>query len=130
MIREQFLAVLRNHRRVAIAGGPRMGKTTLSRLVRDRPVIGTDEYKKLPWEEVPLQMIADVKDLPAFVIEGVQVPRALRKGLEVDAVVYMTRPKVASRKPGQISMAKGVWTVFREWRAANPHIPVFVESPR
>jgi hypothetical protein len=107
-----------------------MGKSTLSQLVSDRPVIGTDDYKKLPWEEVPLRMIADVQGMSAFVIEGVQVARALRKGLEVDAVVYLTVPKVKERKPGQVAMARGVRTVFDQWHTQNPQVPVFIEGAR
>lgn len=107
-----------------------MGKSTLAQLATDRPVIGTDDYRSLPWEEVPHAMIRDVSGLQSFVIEGVQVPRALRKGLEVDAVIYMTRPKVKHRKPGQVAMAKGVRTVFDEWHTTNQHVPVFIEGAR
>ncbi len=107
-----------------------MGKSTLASLVSDRPVIGTDAYQDMPWSEIPLRMIADVGNQPAFVIEGVMVARALRKGLEVDAVVYLTRPKVKERLKGQVAMAKGVRTVFDEWHAANRHVPVFFEGAK
>lgn len=107
-----------------------MGKTTLAGIVTDRLVVGTDTYKQLDWAVIPERMIAEVGDAPRFLIEGVQVARALRKGLEVDAVIFLTRPKVNHRKPGQIAMAKGVWTVFQEWREANPDVPVFIERTR
>lgn len=107
-----------------------MGKSTLAATVSDRRVIGTDDYKSLPWSNVPHKMIADVAGLDSFVIEGVQVARALRKGLRVDAVVYLTAPKVRDRKPGQIAMAKGVRTVFDEWNASNESVPVFIEGAR
>lgn len=106
-----------------------MGKTTLASLARDRPVIGTDKYKPMPWELIPQQMIADVQGMDTFLIEGVQAARALRKGLEVDAVVVLTRPKV-ERKAGQIAMAKAVQTIFNEWHANNRHVPVFYEGAK
>lgn len=113
-----------------------MGKTTLSKKVKDRPVIGTDDYQGMPWELIPQRMLADVSAKPSFVIEGVMVARMLRKahklGLPcpVDAVVYLTRPKVQNRKPGQIAMAKGVETVFEQWRLSNQDVPVFAEGAR
>lgn len=125
-----FRAILRKHRRVAIVGGPRMGKTTLAGAVTDRPVIGSDAYQKLPWEAVPLKMIEDLRDLDRFLVEGVQTARALRKGLEVDAVIYLSRPNVKERKTGQVAMAKGIQTIFREWRQANQDVPVFSEELR
>jgi hypothetical protein len=60
------------------------------------------------------------------VIEGVRVPHALRKGMKVDAVIYLTQPKV-EQTPKQISMGKAVRTVFNEWRASHPDTPVFAE---
>lgn len=114
--------------RIAIVGGPRTGKSTLARVVRGRPVISTDDYMELPWEEVPAAVIDAATGAGAsFVVEGVQVARALRRGLEVDAVVVLTQPKVA-QTDGQIAMGKGVHTVFDEWRAANPRAVVMRET--
>lgn len=117
-----------------------MGKTTLAKLATDRPVIGTDSYRDIPWEDIPARMIVDVESLPAFAIEGVMVARALRgpkgpngtrlPGMQVDAVVYLQRPKVDERLPGQVAMAKGVRTVFDDWHALNPQVPVFFERSR
>jgi len=105
-----------------------MGKSTLAKLVNDRPVFGSDAYRNLPWTDVPLKIISDIGELPAFVVEGVQVPRALRKGLAVDVVVYLTRPKVTERLKGQVSMAVGCRTVFDEWHAKNRELPVYFEG--
>ncbi len=126
-MQDQFQAILARFNRVAIAGGPRVGKSTLSESVTDRLVIGTDAYQDMEWAEIPHAMILDTKDLDRFVVEGVMVARALRKGMAVDAVVYLQRPKVA-QLPGQASMAKGVLTIFRQWHAANKHVPVFEEQ--
>ncbi len=114
-----------------------MGKSTLSQLVSDRLMLPAASHEFLPdgithrpWPEVPYKIIIDTTGCAAFVVEGVHVARALRKGLEVDAVVYLTRPKVKERKPGQVAMAKGVRTVFDEWHAANRHVPVFFEGAK
>lgn len=122
-----FEEILREFPRVAIAGGPRVGKTTLAASATDRPVIGTDAYRSHAWEFIPAKVIADVEKHHSFVLEGVQVARALRKGLRADAVVYMGLPKVTDLLPGQVSMAKGVETVLREWRSSNPDVPMFRE---
>lgn len=117
------------HDRIAIVGGPRSGKTTLSNTIRDRPVYHGDDYAHLGWSEASEYLAVVVNEAPGpLVVEGVSVPRALRKGMRVDAVVVLEGSHV-ELTPGQASMAKGVWTVFAEWRAANPEIPVFVVGP-
>lgn len=114
--------------RVAIVGGPRTGKTTFARSVRDRPVISTDDYMDLPWEDVPAKVIEAAAAAGAsFVVEGVQAARALRKGLEVDAVIVLTQPKT-ELTPGQAAMGKGVMTVFNEWQSSRPGAVIAVES--
>ena len=119
--------ILAQHRRVAIVGGPHTGKSTFARSVRDRPVIATDDYINLPWEDVPAKVIEAAGAAgPAFVVEGVQAARALRKGLEVDAVIVLTQPKT-ELTPGQAAMGKGVMTVFNEWQAGRPPVVIAVE---
>lgn len=119
-----FEAVLASHKRIAIAGGPRTGKTTLSQRVTDRPVFHGDDHIALGWSESSLAMARDVESRPGpLVVEGVQVPRALRKGMTVDVVIWLERP-YTPQTPDQAIMAKGCRTVFDEWRASNPTVPV------
>jgi len=110
-----FRMAMATYKRVAIAGGPKVGKTWLSAGVTDRPVIHTDDVMGEQWENVPFVCIQRAKGLESFVIEGVQVPRCLRKGMVVDAVIWLSRPK-AQRTPGQEAMAKAVASVFEDWR--------------
>lgn len=116
--------ILRMHKRIAIAGGPLTGKTTIAVGVSDRPVYHTDEYMDLPWSEQPLQWLTRLENEPCYVLEGVQVPRTLRKGLQVDAVVWLEEAKVQI-SPKQTSMAKAVRTVYNEWRSNNQEIPEY-----
>ena len=113
-----FIGILRDHARVAIAGGPKSGKTTLSRMATDRPVFSTDDLiGATDWAGAPagiMQMVAKSPD--RYVVEGVQVPRALRKGLTPDAVVWLGTPRV-ELTPGQDAMRKGTETVMRDWMA-------------
>lgn len=150
---DQFLAVLKMFPRVAITGGPRMGKSTLTKLVTDRPVIHSvvegEQVDAAPGSilvvggyesDTPAKLIAAVEGLPSFVVEGVQVSRALRgpedqdgnrlPGMVVDAVVYMQRPKVPIEdlKVGQVRQAKNTRSIFDEWHAKNEHVPVLFEG--
>ena len=109
--------------RVAVVGGPRTGKTTYAYNQTLRPIYHTDEAMHLPWEEQPLVWIERLKDMPQFVIEGVQVARCLRKGLEVDSVVLLDEP-YEPLTPRQEGLRKGVLKVFNEWREAHPDVPV------
>lgn len=128
-----FKLVLKTFPRVAIAGGPNTGKTTLSRMVGGRPVYHTDDHRGLAWEAVPHAVIAEVLDQTGggrepFVVEGVQVPRTLRKGLVVDAVVWLDEPLEEESK-GQATMRKGCATVLADWFKDNKDVPV-LQAPR
>lgn len=129
-----FLDVLKKYNRVAVTGAPRCGKSTLVRLVKDRPVVGTDDYRNRSWAAVPHAVIADVLDLvhdketPKFVIEGVQVPRALRKGLEVDCVVVLMEP-LAEQTPRQIALGKGLMTTLADWFKDHKNVPMLQAPP-
>lgn len=112
--------------RIGIVGGPRTGKTMLGSQVLDRPVICTDQFRHVGWPDVPLAVIAHCDPIQSFVVEGVQVARALRAGLQVDAVLYLDTPQAEQTK-AQRAMGKGIATVFADWRARN--LSTFVVSP-
>lgn len=123
-----FAEALARYPRIAIAGGPKVGKSTLTKQITDRPIIHTDDTMHQAWEDQPFIAIERCKPHLRFVVEGVQVPRALRKGLEVDAVLWLDHAFVALNAR-QVGMAKAVLTVFVGWRAANRHIPIVVPPP-
>ena len=123
-----FAEVLAKYQRIAIAGGPKVGKSTLSNagIATGHRIVHTDDLiSRFSWDDAPLEIISICSKLPRFVVEGVQVPRALRKGLAVDVVVWLGDPK-APQTDRQVSMGKGVKTVLDDWRANfNPAgIPV------
>jgi len=118
--------------RLAIAGGPKSGKTTLALAIGDgRRILHGDSWMGEDWSETSrlIAGAANCLDEP-FIVEGVQVPRALRKGMKADAVIWLDRPH-QQLTPGQESMAKGCKTVLREWQIDKPFTPViyFEETP-
>ncbi len=52
-----------------------------------------------------------------------QVARVLRKGLEPDAVVWLSTP-YETLTEGQRRMLKGARTVFEEWVSTGPGVAV------
>lgn len=120
---ERFQQILRDHKRVAIVGGPRTGKSTLSALA-DRPVVHTDDTMDLPWEDQPSCVIQLLRHMDTFVVEGVQASRAIRKGLEVDAVVELTEP-FETLNQGQASMHKSHQKIMGDVLASNPNLKVY-----
>lgn len=60
-------------------------------------------------------------------VEGAQVARALRRGLEVDAVLVLERPK-RELTERQAAMGKGVGTVLAEWRQGATGAVVVTEG--
>jgi broad-specificity NMP kinase len=113
--------------RILITGGPRTGKTTLARSLSPH-ARSTDDVIHLGWSEASAE-VATWFDRPGpWVIEGVAVPRALRKWLEAnphvkvgekwihppcDRIIFLSKPHERLSK-GQSSMAAGVLTVWRE----------------
>ncbi len=123
-----FRVALARYPRVAVTGGPKSGKTSICTGVTDRFVLHTDDLIEEKWEDVPGIVRLRLADKASFVVEGVQVPRALRRGLVVDAVVWMRSAKT-SLTPGQRTMAKAVGTVFEQWRALNAgRVPIITEG--
>lgn len=111
--------------RIAIAGIPKAGKTTLSKEMESKPncakVFHTDDIiDKFDWsgasEEVSKWFNKD-----EFLIEGVAVPRALRKwlnknkGKPCDKLIWLHEP-YEKLSPGQKAMAGGCFKVMREIR--------------
>jgi broad-specificity NMP kinase len=104
--------------RVAITGGPKTGKTTLAGEAAahtDDAIAGND------WHQASALAAQWFDDPRAdLCVEGVAVPRALRKwlaahpvGKPVDEVVVLTQPH-ERLTPGQRTMGKGHDTVLRE----------------
>ena len=109
--------------RVAIAGVPRSGKTTLARTIAKEWKVAiwqTDSLIGLGWSEASEAASLWFDDPGVRIIEGVAIPRALRKWLKrnpegkpVDKIIYLSKPHVALSK-GQRRMAKGCMTVWLE----------------
>lgn len=113
--------------RIIITGWPRSGKSTLAaKLGKDMGIEpkSTDSLiHELAWTEVSSQ-VAEWFDLPGpWIVEGVAVMRALRKWHRhygpdkpppFDFIYILPRPNLDSLSAGQISMGKGIDTVFNE----------------
>lgn len=109
-----FDDILKKYQRIGITGSPRAGKSTLSRRVKDRPVIHADGFKELGWSEASAACRDTVNVIKGpLVVEGVAVPRAVRKGMLVDVVIVLDEPLV-ELSPGQKAMARGVTSVLKE----------------
>ncbi len=106
--------------RVAITGGPNTGKTTLSKSMQGTNVRHTDDLIKLGWSESSKAASYLFDDLDIYIIEGVAVPRALRKWLKrniegkpVDKIIYLNHSHI-KLNTGQVRMAKGCKAVWNK----------------
>ena len=103
--------------RRAVAGFPRTGKTTLGSAWGAR---STDDVAGREWSEQSLEVSRWFDEPGPLVIEGMAVPRALRKWLDahpvgrpVDEVWWLSGPK-EKLSEGQERMGKGARTVLDE----------------
>lgn len=118
MTREEAFALPR----VAICGGPKVGKTTLSRESGRADITHTDDFidafRGLERSALADALCAALANEKTFLLEGVWAAHALRAGLTVDVAIWLDEPHV-EQTPGQTNMAKGVSTVFDEWALAD-----------
>jgi len=109
--------------KVAIAGVPKSGKTTKAKELASEekiPVMSTDSLIDLEWSEASLAASYWFDEQGDFIIEGMMVPRALRKwfrnnkeGKPVDKVIWLGASHVNLTKP-QYGMGRGAHTVLVE----------------
>ena len=121
--------------RIAIIGPPKSGKTTLARKMSESDaaynVRSTDETigQGLSWSDGSAEVATWFDQGDNWLIEGVAVPRALRKWRAnnphsrppVDKIIVLTDIHEPHSK-GQAAMAKGlttVWTEILPWLREN-----------
>lgn len=120
-------------RRIIIVGGPRVGKSTLSKKLIDEWGISTlhtsqDLERLFPanqsagenWSKSSAYASKWFDEEGDWICEGVQMARGLRKwlianpGKPLDADIVLLRQPMVPQRDGQKTMMKGVETVFRE----------------
>lgn len=124
---EDFEVILERYDRVALTGVVKGGKSLLLDNVKPgRRVFHTDELhrKGLEFKDYPDHVLEALQGVPRFVVAGMQVPRILRKGLEVDVLVWVNTPR-ESLTVKQGGFSKGARTIMHKWRRANPEVPVY-----
>lgn len=119
--------------RILITGPPQSGKSTLAMILSDVleiPVYATDQLKDLEWSEASEAASRWLDDPGPWIIEGVMVPRALRKWRRrqpknkqagdppCEKFILLTEPRTPLEKAGQRSMATSVLNLameYEEW---------------
>src|SRR5262245_7253038 len=105
--------------KMVITGPPKSGKSTLAALlskITGTHVLHTDDMAFMEWSEASAAVSAWFDQGPDWIIEGVTVPRALRKwqGRNPDApppfdwYIYIKDPREFLFEQGQKTMAKQV----------------------
>ena len=86
---EKFLS---QHKRVAILGGPVTGKSIVTDHAGPREVVHSDDFQftknGVDWSEQSEILRDYCAGKDDFVVAGIVADRAVRKGLEVDAIIH------------------------------------------
>lgn len=101
-----FQDILKRHKRVAVCGGPVTGKSIVTDNCSDRPVFHSDDLMELGWSEGSQKLKELAEDHESFCVAGVAADRAIRKGLEVDAVIHCRTPRKTYSKGQAILKAQ------------------------
>ena len=122
--------------KLGICGGPLTGKTTLAEQWDGVvPVIHTDDFIELGWSEASERVSQFFDDPGPYVVEGVAVPRALRKwmrrdpGKPLDKLIILETPH-EDQSEGQRRMTVGHDTVLAEIEGALRARGVTIERRR
>lgn len=121
--------------KIILAGGPKSGKSTLGRKLSAElgiPLVSTDDYIECGWSEAPHEIILKIKDMPSYILEGVNSGRTIRKmaekdmKLDFDRVIYLDEPRIELNK-GQAALRKGCVTVWQDVRKLLDEAGIDVE---
>lgn len=133
LVLHALIHMYKDFKRIAVIGGGGTGKSTSVReflrqfTPETRPyVIHGDKYiGQFKWEDQSLRIKEEAEQVDGpLIAEGLKVVSALRKGMKVDAVLYLTRvANTETHKNGAVNGAQ-TETIFREWKAGNPKVPV------
>lgn len=139
---ESAVAVMADHARVVVCGGPRCGKTAVSVRASERygrPVLfGDSLIGRLPWSEASLEVSEWFDREGEWIVEGVVCVRALRKwlhrwtaheGTPLPFRVVRLTDGVHDLSSGQDSMTRGEATVWDEIEPALADYMLPIDSP-
>jgi hypothetical protein len=105
-------------KRIVIAGGSKTGKSTMADTYNCQ-VKHTDDLMHLDWSTASEGAAKWFDELGEWIVEGVAVPRALRKWMKANSgkpcskAIWLEQAYV-ERSAGQETMAKGCKTVWLE----------------
>lgn len=92
--------------KLLITGAPHAGKTTLAAELAAElhlPLVHTDDWRHLPWEQQKYAVYDAVKDLDAVIVEGVTAVRILRLGWQPTTVLVCEREELESKSHAGIA---------------------------
>lgn len=112
---------------MALSGVVKSGKSLLLDSIVPPPrfMFHTDDLQRLglKFEDYPGYVIKRLEEFPCFLVVGMQVPRILRKGLEVDCLLWLDAP-LHPLTPKQLGFSRGARTIMHKWRREHPQVPV------
>ena len=114
--------VLKKYKRVAVVGGPVTGKSIVTEQVSDRPTFHSDDFNRdaLGWSGQSEALKEAAASSETFIVAGCAADRAVRKGLEVDAIIHCTEFQNHLPTDGQATLKRQIDKRTRELAKNTP----------
>lgn len=118
--------------RIGITGAPGTGKSFTAKTVGVDPTIHADDVLVLPdgrkraWDEIG-PAVCDLCPSGKMLVEGTEVPQALRAGLKVDVLYILTEP-CEHQEPAHLHLWASMLTVLKQVTESNTGLRIIYEG--
>lgn len=118
--------------RIGITGAPGTGKSTLSETITGLPVVHADDVLALPdgtkraWDDIG-PAVCELCPSGKLLVEGTEVPQAVRSGLRLDLLYVLTEP-CEHQEPAHLHLWASMLTVLKQVTESNPGLRIIYEG--
>lgn len=118
--------------RIGITGAPGTGKSHIADATEGFPVVHADDVLKLPdgsrraWDDIG-PAVCELCPAGKLLVEGTEVPQAVRSGLKLDVLYVLTEP-CEEQEPAHLHLWASMVTVLKQCTEKYPGLRILYEG--